>query len=262
MARTFLRQRQGFASTREWLVYGRLRLGLGRQLRAVEPAVRLRPKGFGKPVALRPGTTDCCVFREIFIEGEYDCLLRNALGEVKTVLDLGANIGLFTRYARQHFPDARIVAVEPEEGNARMLAENLGLSGPDLRVTALQACAAGMSRCVSVVSTTGEWGYQMVDGAGAQVAAMRVPEILAGAGISGDVDLLKCDVEGAEKEIFANCADWIGRIRNIMVEIHGDYTAVGLLADIACNGGNFHVVEKVETSGLPTLLFLQREKQS
>lgn len=39
------------------------------------------------------------------------------------VLDLGANVGIFTRYARKLWPDSLIISVEPNEGNHRVFQE-------------------------------------------------------------------------------------------------------------------------------------------
>jgi hypothetical protein len=43
----------------------------------------------------------------------------------RTVVDIGANIGIFTLYARQQWHDARIVAFEPAPENFALLQENL-----------------------------------------------------------------------------------------------------------------------------------------
>lgn len=39
------------------------------------------------------------------------------------IIDLGANIGIFSRYARELFPNALIVAVEPDRNNCRMFQD-------------------------------------------------------------------------------------------------------------------------------------------
>jgi hypothetical protein len=96
-------------------------------------------------------------------------------------------------------------------------------------------------------------------GCDADVKAMRIPDILGYAGVNGEIDLLKCDVEGAEGEIFANCSDWIARVRNILVEIHSPCSAASIRSDILRNGGAFQALELLEPHGLPSLLLLQRE---
>lgn len=56
------------------------------------------------------------------------------------VFDLGANIGIFTRFARKLFPHALIVAVEPDDANFEQLAQDVkGLPQIELVKKALGA---------------------------------------------------------------------------------------------------------------------------
>src|SRR5882672_4425508 len=55
------------------------------------------------------------IFVEIFVERIYD--LPGPCGAVETIIDVGANTGLFVVRAKQVWPDATIVAVEPEPRN-------------------------------------------------------------------------------------------------------------------------------------------------
>ena len=34
------------------------------------------------------------------------------------------------------------------------------------------------------------------------------------------IDLLKIDIEGAEREVFEDTSAWIGRVRSLIVELH------------------------------------------
>jgi hypothetical protein len=34
------------------------------------------------------------------------------------------------------------------------------------------------------------------------------------------IDILKIDIEGAEKEVFADSTAWLGRVRAIIIELH------------------------------------------
>jgi hypothetical protein len=34
------------------------------------------------------------------------------------------------------------------------------------------------------------------------------------------IDILKLDIEGAEKEVFSNCDKWLGNVRILMIELH------------------------------------------
>src|ERR1700730_4260267 len=77
---------------------------------------QLQPKGARQPILLRGGTSsDSAVFRQIFIEQEYQSLF--GMPDVKCILDLGANTGLASVAFLNRFPNAQVVAVEPDPDN-------------------------------------------------------------------------------------------------------------------------------------------------
>ncbi|MGC9260876.1 MAG: FkbM family methyltransferase [Phycisphaerae bacterium] len=264
----FWRFRQYFSSPASWLRFSLMHIqgslvpgGAAGEPGGDKRLVRLRVRGAGKPVVLRRHTTDYLVCREIFVDGEYDILLRYVRGEVRAIFDLGANIGLFTRFALQNFPDARIAAVEPDPGNMQTCRENIHLSGRQSAVTLIEGCVAGSTRLVDLSHAGGEWAYKMVEASTDRpnhIAAMTIPQIAQAAGLAGEIDILKCDVEGAEQEIFANCAEWINRVRYLLVELHKPYSAEAFLADIRRSGAPLHVLESGPPDEPNVVLLLAR----
>src|SRR5579863_5011692 len=55
------------------------------------------------------------LYGEVVTEDTYG--LRKVVGGIGLVLDIGANVGTFTRFARELFSNAFIVAVEPDPEN-------------------------------------------------------------------------------------------------------------------------------------------------
>jgi FkbM family methyltransferase len=189
------------------------------------------------PIQVRLGTSDWYVVEEIFITGEYQPLLdRPPGGSISTVLDLGANVGISVRLWQSVWTGAQIAAVEPDPANIEMARRNaLPISPAPVFV---QACVAGRARTVHLNRTSNEYSFRMMDGNenGEEIAALTVPQICERAGLSGEIDLLKCDVEGAEAEVFADCAAWAHRVRHMVVEVHAPYTPAKLLDDLARAG--------------------------
>jgi hypothetical protein len=91
---------------------------------------------------------------------------------------------------------------------------------------------------------------------GQPVEALTIPQLLERASAAGAVDLLKCDIEGAEQELFADCSAWIGRVRNILIEVHRPYTTEMFLADLGRAGARFDVrqIDKSDTYAVLLLL--------
>ena len=75
-------------------------------------------------VYLRPGSTDNCVFKQIFLKQDLNIPVLETFTPA-TILDLGANIGMSSLYLADRFPDAKVIGVEPDEDNGRMFKKNL-----------------------------------------------------------------------------------------------------------------------------------------
>jgi FkbM family methyltransferase len=188
----------------------------------------------GASVALRKGTTDFKVFDEIFVEQAYaPCVagLPDHLGPV-TLIDLGANIGLSALFFVRALKVTEIIALEPDPGNFRMLSENLRRAGLANRSTAL--CAfAGADRAFAEMhdSGNGAWGMRMGPLSDTGTCVLPLAEIAAAAR-SGPLLVLKCDIEGGERQLFLRIRDWDRLIQYVFLELHTEFLPVDEL--LAC----------------------------
>src|SRR5881394_1959332 len=92
---------------------------------------RLRHSGIR--VALRHHTADLMVLNEVFSQREYAApepvaASLNALRPLR-VADLGANIGAFGAWVFGSYPDAEILAFEPDPGNAEIHEQTIAANG-------------------------------------------------------------------------------------------------------------------------------------
>jgi FkbM family methyltransferase len=203
-------------------------------------------QSMGQDILLRSHTTDISVFTELVATQGYEDVLRALDRPARLIVDLGANTGLASRWLLHHHPSATLVAVEPEPGNAAMLRRNLAPFGDQVRV--MECCIGGSRRQVDLVTRSGEFAFYMrdVDAEGGQPGSVEVvtmSDILASVP-DQPIDLLKCDIEGAERELFADCSSWIGRVACMVVECHGSYRADVLHGDLTENGGAFEIVSR------------------
>ncbi len=199
----------------------------------VEPNLR----SFGGPVTLRSHTTDISVLKELLLGHSYEDVAERAKGDVATILDLGANTGLAARWFAHRFRRARVVSVEPEAGNVSVLRRNLRQLGDRAEVVA--AAIGASARSVTLRTSAGACGFRMselsaADG-GDVVDVVPIAGLLAERGLDR-IDVLKCDIEGAERELFGIAAAWLDRVRFGVVECHDGYTAADLVADAARGG--------------------------
>lgn len=204
---------------------------------------RVRLEGGAAPYSVRLGTTDMDVLTEVYFRGEYEQVAQLDLGPSPLIVDLGSNIGLSIRFWKERWPQAEVLAVEPDAENAAVCRANASAApGPPTRV--FEVCIAGHARDVQLDRSRGEWGFSMLQGdaapgaagpgGGPRVEAITLEELLRRAQVPPErrIDLLKCDIEGAEQEVFAHCESWIGRVGAAVVELHAPYTRDRLLADL------------------------------
>ncbi len=205
---------------REFGVLGVLAIS-GRRIFGIPTELTVRPPGIRYPVNIRLRTTDDTVYKHVLVEGEYAFDLPFA---PKTVVDVGANIGMASIYFAHRYPEARIIAVEPEASNFALLARNVR---PYPAITPIQAALWSRDGEISIndpdprVSRPGKSGFVTREGSGVAVRAISMESLMRATGISS-VDLLKVDIEGAEKEVFEAC-DWIGSVGCLMIESHDRY---------------------------------------
>jgi FkbM family methyltransferase len=176
-------------------------------------------------VLLRPGTADFYSFREIFLQDAYG--LKTLPARLGTVLDLGGNVGLFTCAV---LPRAgRVITVEPVQANFQQAAKNLALNGgkaTDLvRYAVTGRSGDQITLLLSSRNTCKHSLYAgLVEAGGIEgretVPTITLPDLLTRAGCD-DIDLLKCDIEGAEFDVFtATPVPVLRRIHRLIMEVH------------------------------------------
>jgi FkbM family methyltransferase len=186
--------------------------------------VRCSVPGLPYPLHLRLRTSDVTLFSEILLDVQYNCELP---ARPKVVVDAGANIGLTSVFYANRYPQATIIAIEPEPSNFEMLRENTA-SYPN--IVALRA-ALWNKDCDLDIVDPGDglwdfWGFRTrtpeTSGTPSKrglVRGLTLDRLMKDNGIDY-IDLLKLDIEGAEKEVFESPAGWIDRVGALAVELH------------------------------------------
>jgi FkbM family methyltransferase len=165
------------------------------------------------------------VFEQIFVKKEYSPL--DDIKSPKVIVDCGAYVGYSTAYFLNKFSDVHVIAVEADRDNFLLNQKNLSHYGN--RVTLLHSAIWHRNGGLMVVRGKyrdgQEWATQVrecVEGETADVSATDLLSLMDNAGLS-EVDLLKIDIEGAERVIFSHgCEQWLDRVRNIAIELHDE----------------------------------------
>ena len=153
-------------------------------------------KGIG-PAWVRHGTADVFTIAEVVgRDHEYGipAQAREHLPRHRPprIVDLGANIGMFSLRALRDLTPAHITAVEADHWNARILRGNTSGLHPEASWTIIEAFAAPAGDDV-VAFASGNFTESRVG----EAATSQVPTVDAFA-LMQDADLAKVDIEGAE----------------------------------------------------------------
>ncbi len=148
-------------------------------------------------------------FINLFFDDEYG--LKSLHHYPQTIVDIGANIGLFSQMAGALFPGATIHSYEPNSRLHDYLNKNLGQIGGKLFPEAVGA-EAGTGR--SLDTGDSRTGVFEKGGDTPIVSFSTVVERLG-----GTIDLLKIDCEGGEWDIFENPVPF-RNVRTIRMEYH------------------------------------------
>lgn len=185
-------------------------------------------------LSLRLRSSDVTVI-EIMGMDAYDVDL-SPLGTVKTVLDVGANVGMTSIYLSQRMGDADFFCVEASSHSFALLEENLRRNVP--RASAINAALVPRPGHFRVVEGSYS-GITRVDPdegqSGTRVTALTLPQVLDRAGFD-IVDLMKLDIEGGELGVFECAGDWATRVRAILAEVHPPLTVLDAQRQLSTYG--------------------------
>jgi FkbM family methyltransferase len=164
---------------------------------------------------------------ELWLENVYtDGFYRPRAGD--TIVDAGANVGVFSiRMARQN-RKCRVLALEPFAENFQYLQANVGRAhagNVTCREMALGA-AFGTGEMQSVGSRSLDHVFR-ADAAGHGGGTSMVPlSGLFDLTQSTEIDFLKVDIEGSERDVFAAAGKGVlRRFSHIAIEYHDAITA-------------------------------------
>ena len=150
---------------------------------------------------------------------------------IETAIDIGGHIGWWTRLVKTRHPSARIAVLEPDSESFALLERNVGAEpGVSLYNAACGYIATPMQIIRHAENSGGVCLIRPEDAAGYVSSGWSLQEsvrfVTLEAVVDGfagaPIDLLKCDCEAGEYDIFRNASfACLARIRNMVGEHHG-----------------------------------------
>jgi FkbM family methyltransferase len=167
---------------------------------------------------------DRFAFAEILLDGEYDFAARllEFLPASPTIIDGGANIGLFSLAMLAVRPDAVVHSLEPSARTFRVLTHNAA-ANPNLcwapHALALWNVAGPLTFGATQTSTASRIHVLAPAGRVETVEAVTLAGFVARHSLA-EISLLKLDIEGAEEAVLRESEAVLDRVQHLVIEIH------------------------------------------
>lgn len=169
----------------------------------------------------RPDTADENVFHEVFDRRVYalnDIAGLKPPADRPLIIDAGAHIGVASVWLAREWPDACIIAVEPDRANRELLMQNaMGLPIYTI-LSAVTSREGGRYRVID--PDKGTWGYRTEPSSEPGAArAFTMAELFRQLPYHHPW-IVKIDIEGGEADLFAANTQWMDQVPVIMIELH------------------------------------------
>ncbi|MEO5910947.1 MAG: FkbM family methyltransferase [Pelobium sp.] len=189
---------------------------------------------FNTKFILRRKSSDARVFEQIFLKNEYHDFVQNILmkkgkREIKNIIDCGANVGFASLYLKFWFKTAYFFLFEPDNGNFKIIQENLKINNfqnAHIELAGIWKNDAYLKVKIEE-NNTREWSIKVEETISEDLNAIKgvsLTSIIENNNLDY-IDILKIDIEGSEKHIFEDeelAKKIFSKVRFLAIEIHDD----------------------------------------
>jgi FkbM family methyltransferase len=178
---------------------------------------QIQPRGYSFPIEIRGQTSDTKLFFDVILHEEYPV----PDFQPSLIVDAGANIGLFSIYYATRFPNTPIIAIEPETGNFEILSRNTTYF-PNV-VCIRKGLWSEATRMKISNPDSEKWSFELETDPTGDIETISMNELLTGSVDSPPQALVKIDIEGADRDVFARNIEWLDQTRALYIEVHGSW---------------------------------------
>jgi FkbM family methyltransferase len=152
-------------------------------------------------------------YLEIF---EDQCLFFETKNQKPRIIDCGANIGISILYYKRLYPEAQIIGFEPDPKIFKILQGNLRFCNND-QVKVINKAVWNEETSIKFLPDEADGG-KITEGGQLTVQTVRLSDYL-----SGNIDFLKMDIEGAEHDVLPSISNNLKNVKFLFLEVHLEY---------------------------------------
>lgn len=162
------------------------------------------------------------IYEEIFKQHIYYVDLDTT---TPVIIDAGAHIGLSTLYFHKQYPKASITSIEPNPKSLEYLRKNLADNAIDTVTIIPKALVGKDGPQTTTLYVHPRWGvFSSLKAKGwsqdQEMSPVTVETIKLSEIITGPVDILKVDIEGAEDDVLKEAKDSLRFVSHLLLEYH------------------------------------------
>ncbi|RJP80456.1 MAG: FkbM family methyltransferase [Desulfobacteraceae bacterium] len=153
--------------------------------------------------------------REIYCEKTYFLPGNFFIPENGTVVDIGANVGVFTILAALH--SRKVIAIEGQSEFIPIIKDNLAKNGcmEEVHIEfGLIGAGSGVFADTAKIQAASHYGMAPPH--------LQIEEIINRYGVE-KIDFMKIDIEGSEFDLFKGNVHWLEKVCKIAMEIHQEF---------------------------------------
>lgn len=214
------------------------------------PITFIFKSGVSRIIEIRP--QDIPIFYEIFFTETYKEALHPILKTNNWVVDLGANIGLTTIYLMEHSStNLNVICLEPSTKNLRLLHRNLSPYSKAIVIQGMISKQLGYANIKDKLIGYNIKETDIEDQEGTRVKSYNMESLISENSIP-KINLLKIDIEGAERELFKGSCDWLEKVERIIIEFHDQPFKRKILNKLTSLGFETSLCNSIESQWLFT----------
>lgn len=179
--------------------------------------------------------SDIQVFEQVFVDLEYALICNffknntEKLPETPIIIDAGANVGYTTLFFLNSMENPKIISIEPDSNNYNLLLKNIDLSSKKNNVIPLNSALLGKENVQLKTNADfrdgKDWAITVSETKEkSDLHSVSIPQLMKLYSLT-EIDILKIDIEGAERFLFLseNDLEYLKNTKSIIIEIHDEF---------------------------------------
>lgn len=170
----------------------------------------------GMKITFPDAASFIAIYDEIFERFNYDFDTEN---QTPFIIDCGANIGISTLFFKRRYPEATILAFEPDKEVYNYLQKNIE-QVQDSRIILLNKGVWKEDAELEFMSDGSDAGSVVILENSGNRRLNKITAVRLSPFMNREIDFLKIDIEGAELDVLKEIGDRLNLVKRIFIEYH------------------------------------------